>query len=33
MHTRVVAKGVALCWHYLDFLWIVMFVLLLTWKR
>ncbi len=33
MHTRVVAKSVALCWHYLDFLWIVMFALLVTWKR
>ena len=33
MQTRVVAKGVAMCWHYLDFLWIVMFVLLVTWKR
>lgn len=33
MHTRVVAKGVALCWHYLDFLWIVMFALLVMWKR
>ena len=33
VQTRVVAKAVAICWHYLDFLWIVMFVLLLTWKR
>ncbi len=33
MHTRVVAKGVAICWHYLDFLWVVMFALLVTWKR
>ena len=33
MHTRVVAKAVALCWHYLDFLWIVMFGLLVAWKR
>jgi cytochrome c oxidase subunit 3 len=33
MKTRVVAKGVALFWHYLDFLWIVLFVLLLTWRR
>lgn len=33
MHTRVAARGVSLCWHYLDFLWIVMFLLLLTWKR
>jgi cytochrome c oxidase subunit 3 len=33
MKTRVVAKGVALFWHYLDLLWIVLFVLLLTWRR
>ena len=33
MQTRVAAKGVSLCWHYLDFLWVVMFALLLTWKR
>ena len=33
MQTRVVAKGVSLCWHYLGFLWIVMFTLLVTWKR
>ena len=31
--TRVVAKAVSICWHYLDFLWILMFVLLLVWKR
>ncbi len=33
MKTRALAKGVSIFWHYLDFLWIVMFVLLLTWKR
>lgn len=33
MRTRVVAKGVGICWHYLDFLWVVLFVLLVTWKR
>ena len=32
MTTRVVANGVSLFWHYLDFLWIVLFVLLLTWR-
>jgi cytochrome c oxidase subunit 3 len=32
MKTRVAANGVALFWHYLDFLWIVLFVLLLTWR-
>ena len=32
MTTRVAANGVALFWHYLDFLWIVLFVLLLTWR-
>jgi cytochrome c oxidase subunit 3 len=33
MNTRVVANGVSIFWHYLDFLWIVLFTLLLTWKR
>lgn len=32
MTTRVVAKGVSICWHYLDFLWLLMFALLLLWK-
>jgi cytochrome c oxidase subunit III len=33
MNTRVIANGVAIFWHYLDFLWIVLFTLLLTWRR
>ena len=33
VQTRVTARGVAVCWHYLDFLWLVLFALLLTWKR
>jgi cytochrome c oxidase subunit 3 len=33
MKTRVVANGVALFWHYLDFLWIVLFGLLVAWRR
>lgn len=33
MKTRVVANGVSVFWHYLDFVWIVLFVLLLTWRR
>jgi cytochrome c oxidase subunit III len=33
MTTRVVANGVSVFWHYLDFLWIVLFVLLLTWRQ
>ncbi len=33
MTTRVVVAGVSVFWHYLDFLWIVLFVLLLTWRR
>ncbi len=32
MTTRVVASGVSVFWHYLDFLWIVLFVLLLAWR-
>lgn len=33
MTTRVVAKGVSLFWHYLDFLWVLLFGLLLLWRR
>jgi cytochrome c oxidase subunit 3 len=33
MTTRVVANGVFVFWHYLDFLWILLFGLLLTWRR
>lgn len=32
MTTRVVSNGVSVFWHYLNFLWIVLFVLLLTWR-
>ena len=32
MKTRVVTNGVSIYWHYLDFLWIVMFTLLLSWR-
>lgn len=33
MNTRAIANGVSIFWHYLDFLWIVLFTLLLTWRR
>jgi len=33
MNTRVIANGVSVFWHYLDFLWIVLFGLLLIWRR
>lgn len=33
MNTRVIANAVSIFWHYLDFLWIVLFVLLTTWRR
>ena len=33
MKTRVVTRGVSLFWHYLDFLWLVLFGLLLVWRR
>lgn len=33
MITRAVASGVSIFWHYLDFLWVVLFVLLLAWRR
>jgi cytochrome c oxidase subunit 3 len=32
MTTRVIANGVSVFWHYLDFIWLVLFVLLLTWR-
>ena len=31
--TRAVANSVAIFWHYLDFLWVILFVLLLTWRE
>ena len=33
MHTRAVATAVAVFWHYLDVLWILLFALLLAWRR
>jgi len=33
MKTRVIANGVSVFWHYLDFVWVVLFVLLLAWHR
>jgi len=33
MKTRVLAKSIAVFWHYLDFMWLVLFALLLTWRR
>jgi cytochrome c oxidase subunit III len=33
MTTRVWANAVSTFWHYLDFVWVVLFALLLTWKR
>jgi cytochrome c oxidase subunit 3 len=33
MKTRAIANGVSIFWHYLDFLWVVLFTLLLTWRR
>lgn len=32
MKTRVVTNGVSMFWHYLDFLWLLMFLLLLVWR-
>ena len=31
--TRAVARGVSIFWHYLDFLWVVLFGLLVFWRR
>jgi cytochrome c oxidase subunit 3 len=33
MTTRAVANGVSLFWHYLDLLWVILFALLLLWRR
>ncbi len=33
MYTRAIANGVAVFWHYLDFLWVLLFALLLFWRR
>ncbi len=33
MYTRVVTTGVSIFWHYLDFIWCVLFCLLLFWRR
>ena len=33
MTPRAVASGVSIFWHYLDLLWIVLFVLLLSWRQ
>jgi cytochrome c oxidase subunit 3 len=33
MTTRVWANAVSIFWHYLDFVWIVLFAVLLFWKR
>ena len=33
MHTRAFASGVAVFWHYLDFMWLLLFGLLLFWRR
>ncbi|MBV8550859.1 MAG: cytochrome c oxidase subunit 3 [Acidobacteriaceae bacterium] len=32
MKTKAVAKGVGAFWHYLDFLWLLLFGLLLFWR-
>jgi cytochrome c oxidase subunit 3 len=33
MKTRVITNGVSIFWHYLDFLWLVLFGLLALWHR
>ncbi len=32
VQTRAVASGVAVFWHYLDFMWVLLFALLLFWR-
>jgi cytochrome c oxidase subunit 3 len=33
MTTRAYTNALAIFWHYLGFVWVVLFVLLLTWRR
>ena len=33
MTTRAYTNALSLFWHYLGFVWIVLFTLLLTWRR
>ena len=33
MTTRAYAKALAIFWHYLGFVWVTLFPLLLTWRR
>jgi cytochrome c oxidase subunit III len=33
LKTRAIARGLSVFWHYLDFLWVVLFGLLLLWRR
>jgi heme/copper-type cytochrome/quinol oxidase subunit 3 len=33
MTTRAYTNAFSIFWHYLGFVWIVLFVLLLTWRR
>jgi cytochrome c oxidase subunit 3 len=33
MGTRAAARGVGIFWHYMDFMWLVLFGLLLFWRR
>ena len=32
MQTRAVTSGVSVFWHYLDFMWVLLFALLLCWR-
>jgi cytochrome c oxidase subunit 3 len=32
MHTKAVASAVAVFWHYLDFIWVLLFSLLIFWR-
>jgi cytochrome c oxidase subunit 3 len=33
INTRVIANAVSIFWHYLDALWVLLFLLLLTWGQ
>ena len=33
MYTRAITRGVSIFWHYLDFVWLVLFGLLVFWRR
>jgi heme/copper-type cytochrome/quinol oxidase subunit 3 len=33
METRATARAVGIFWHYMDAMWLVLFALLIFWRR